>query len=69
MLATGLCVVCFMRYDWSVYVLIFLACLGRGDAPGGRRWVSVVSSLSMAGDNRSLLCIVFTFVYLSVGFI
>ena len=69
MLATGLCVVCFMRYDWSVYVLIFLARLGRGGAPGGRRWVSVVSSLSVAGDNRGLLCIVFTFVYLSVGFI
>ena len=50
-----------------MYVLIFSSRLRRGNAPGDRGWVSVVSSLSMAGDNRSLLCINFTFAYFSVG--
>ena len=50
MLATNLCVMCFICYDYSVYVLIFSSRLRRGNTPGGRGWVSVVSSLSMVGD-------------------
>ena len=50
MLAANLCDMCFICYDQSVCVLIFSFRLGRGNAPGGRGWVSVVSSLSMAGD-------------------
>ena len=50
MLATNSCVVCFICYDYSVYGLIFSSHLGRGNAPGGRGWVPVVVSLSMAGD-------------------
>ena len=41
---------CALCYDKSVYILIFSSCLRRGNTPGGRGWVSVVSSLSMAGD-------------------
>ena len=33
-----------------MYVLIFSSRLRRGNAPDDRGWVSVVSSLSMAGD-------------------
>lgn len=39
---------------------MFSSRLGWGSAPGGRGWVSVVSSLSMAGDIvGGLLCIAF----------
>ena len=33
-----------------MYVLIFSSRLRRGNAPDGRGWASVVSSLSVAGD-------------------
>ena len=33
-----------------MYVLIFSSRLRRGNTAGARGWVSVVSSLSMAGD-------------------
>ena len=69
-LATDLCVVCFICYDWSVYVLMFSSCVGRGNAPHGRGWVSVVASLSVASDMAGVCkCITFTFVYFSVVFI
>ena len=45
-----LCVMCFICYDQSVWVLIFSSGLRQGNTPGCRGWVSVVSSLSMAGD-------------------
>ena len=32
-LATGLCVVCFVCYDWSMYVLIFSSVLGGAVLP------------------------------------
>ena len=41
---------CSLYVMTSVYVVIFSSCLRRGSAPGGRGWVSVVSSLFMAGD-------------------
>ena len=50
MLATNLCVMCFICYDQSMYVLIFLSRCRQGNTSDGRGWVSVVSSLSMAGD-------------------
>ena len=50
MLATNLCAMCFVYYDWPVYVLIFSSRRGRSIALGGRGWVFVVSSLSMVGD-------------------
>ena len=50
MLATNLCVMCFICYDQPVYVLIFSSRLRQGNTPGGRGWVSIVSSLSMVGD-------------------
>ena len=33
-----------------MYVLIFSSRVRQGNTPGGRGWVSVVSSLSVAGD-------------------
>ena len=50
MLAANLCVMCFLCYVQSVYVLIFSSRLRRDNAPDGRGRVSVVSSLSIAGD-------------------
>ena len=50
MLATSLSFMCFICYDYSVYALIFSSRHRQGNTPGGRGWVSVVSSLSMVGD-------------------
>ena len=44
----------------SARMLAASLCCGRGGAPGGRGWVSVVSSLSVGGwCGRGLLCIGF----------
>ena len=70
MLATNLCVMCFICYDYSVYVLIFSSRLRRGNTPGGREWVPVVVSLSMAGDiTRVCYVLLLHLCILSVGFI
>ena len=57
MLAANLCVMCFLCYDQSVYVLIFSSRLRRDNAPDGRGRVSVVSSLSIAGDITRVCCV------------
>ena len=64
-------VCCVLRMLWLICVCshIFI-CLGRGGAPVGLRWVSVVSFLSVAGGMAGVCCVLlFTFVYFSVGFI
>ena len=47
-------------------VLIFSSRLGRGDAPGGCGWVSVVSSLSMAGGVAGVCCVLLLYLYILV---
>ena len=40
-----------------MHVLLFPSRLRQGSAPGGPGWVSAVSSLSVAGDEAGVCCV------------